>query len=183
MTVVRLCNPSVSEDNSAIISRIEKLEEALKNGAVITAKPVQQSETEKSAPPENSTPAVDISAKEAPAKIEEKSAPPSAENTEDIPFDKWDEVIASLHSSDVPLMGILSGSSAYIRNQFVLIKCDNPTFSQFIKIPLHSSALKKAIENITGTKYRLGIYKNTENDQPKRDPLADLVDNINKINN
>ena len=77
-------------------------------------------------------------------------------------------------------MGILSGSSAYIRGNFVLIKCDNPTFPQFIKLPLHSSALKNAIEKITGTKYRLGIYKSSENNQPKRDPLADL---INKINN
>ncbi|MBQ7595870.1 MAG: DNA polymerase III subunit gamma/tau [Clostridia bacterium] len=177
MTVVRLCSPEVNEDISALISRIEKLENAVKSGefsksavknTVFQPENVKIQKTDESISPHAAEIKKDIPAEN------------DAEVSSDVPFDKWGDVISSLSGSDVPLMGILSGSSAYIRGQFVLIKCDNPTFSQFIKLPLHSSALKDAIEKITGTKYRLGIYKNPENSQPKRDPLADL---INKINN
>lgn len=173
MTVVRLCNPETQGIDSSIISRIEKLESIINKEdfpKVTVKKTTQQPEYTEY-----------INKQETSSEPEKKAETQQEQDQSgDLPFDKWAEVISSLSSSDIPLMGILSGSSAYIRGNFVLIKCDNPTFPQFIKLPLHSSALKNAIEKITGTKYRLGIYKSSENNQPKRDPLADL---INKINN
>ena len=40
-------------------------------------------------------------------------------------------------------------------------------------------AIRKAIFDVTGRKYRLGIYKSGENENKKNDPLADLINKIN----
>ena len=88
-------------------------------------------------------------------------------------------MLSLLDVSDKPLTGILGTSSAYIRGDFILIKCDNPVFSQFIRQNNHSMAIRKAIFDVTGRKYRLGIYKSGENENKKNDPLADLINKIN----
>ncbi len=177
MTVVRLCNPSVSGDNSALIARIEKLEEAVKNGITVkedfgvakVTKTYTQPEPEKPAQTETK-----------PEQAEEKpSAEPVSAPAGDVPFGAWGDVVASLQVSDRPLMGILTGSSAFLRGEHLLIKCDNPTFPQFIKVPLHSSALREAVTKVTGQRYRLGIYRSETANAVKKDPLADLIKKIN----
>ena len=100
------------------------------------------------------------------------------ENDEDTLFNQWGEVLALLDVSDKPLTGILGMSSAYLRGDFILIKCDNPVFSQFIRQTNHSTAIKKAIFDVTGKKYRLGIYKSNESEKNVKDPLADLINKI-----
>lgn len=100
------------------------------------------------------------------------------ENDEDTLFNQWGEVLALLDVSDKPLTGILGMSSAYLRGDFILIKCDNPVFSQFIRQANHSTAIKKAIFDVTGKKYRLGIYKSNESEKNVKDPLADLINKI-----
>ena len=79
------------------------------------------------------------------------------------------------------LLGILGTSSAYIRGDFLLIKCDNPVFSQFIRQGSHANAIKIAVYEVTGKKFRLGIYKSEESKSNKNDPLADLVSKINNL--
>ncbi len=175
MTVVRLCSPELSNDNSSIIQRIERLEEMMKNGVKIEA------------PAVNKKPEIK---KEQEEKREEiPLPPPPAENNAtvqnqnpaaDTIFTSWGEVLQEINQTDKPLTGILTGSGAFIRGDHLLIKCDNPTFPQFIKVGMHASALRNAVLKVTGKKYRLGIYKGADNVQKVRDPLADL---INKINN
>ena len=63
----------------------------------------------------------------------------------------------------------------------MLIKCDNPIFSQFIRQGNHANAIKTAIFEVTGKKYRLGIYKGEETAAKANDPLADLVSKINNL--
>ncbi len=176
MTVVRLCSPELSEDNSALIQRIERLEEMMKNGVKIEApksasKPVEKEEKEE-------VPLPPVQAEKT-----EQPAPPPVQNNDtgvDSPFISWGEVIQEIQLTDRPLTGILTGSSAFIRGDHLLIKCDNPTFPQFIKTGIHAAALREAVTKVTGRKYRLGIYRSPDNSQKARDPLAEL---INKINN
>ena len=183
MTVVRLCNPSVSNDNSALIVRIEKLEEAIKNG--ITVKPKEnfgttivrktytQPEPEQPVQKEeNDTPPL-------PAEPPEENGGNQTSASGDVPLNSWGDVVSSLQTIDRPLMSILTGSSAFIRGEHLLIKCDNPTFPQFIKVPLHSSALREAVTKVTGKKFRLGIYRSEQSSAVKKDPLADLIKKIN----
>ena len=183
MTVVRLCNPSVSGDNSALIARIERLEEALKSGVSVQP-PVKPAKDENLGPvivrksftqPSDETQENDDELP--PPEREEK--PVQSNNSGDVPLGCWSDVVASLQTTDIPLMGILTGSSAFVRNEHLLIKCDNPTFPQFIKLPLHVSALKEAVNKVTGQRYRLGIYKSNDAGAVKKDPLADLIKKIN----
>ncbi len=171
MTVVRLCSPELSNDNSSLIQRIERLEKMMENGvkveAVAPKKEVIKAELSPQIKKEEETPL----------------PPPPPENSEtnvssDVPFSAWGDVIKEVSVTDIPLTGILSGSSAFIRGDHLLIKCDNPTFPQFIKTGLHAGALRDAIFKVTGRKYRLGIYTSNENKAQVRDPLADLIKKI-----
>ena len=176
MTAVKLSVPNISGDNGALLARIESLEKIIESGN-ITVKNAEKKEeriqTENPVKKEEKT--------------EEKTTPHvenktenSANPNEDILFLKWGDVMENLNVTDKPLTGILGTSSAYIRGDFLLIKCDNPVFSQFIRQSNHASAIKKAIYDVTGKKYRLGIYKSEENNVAALDPLADLISKINK---
>jgi DNA polymerase-3 subunit gamma/tau len=94
-------------------------------------------------------------------------------------FAEWEHVLEDLKESNPPLAGILDGSAAYTRGEFVLIKCDNPAFGAFIKQAIHANSLKETIFHVTDRKVRLGLYKN-ENRTAEKDPLAALAENYAK---
>ena len=170
MTVVRLCSPEQAGDYSALVKRIEKLEQALSSGFI------QQKETKIVPKAEPAVPKAETAAKTEPS--QEKSSVQSAPG-EDIPFDKWSEVLSILQETDRPLTGILNGSAAFVRGEHILIKCDNPTFPQFIKTQAHSAALREAVFKAANQKYRLGIYRSKEPEEKAADPLAELIKKIN----
>ena len=177
LTAVKMTIPGISGDNTALMSRIENLEKLIQSGKTIPVSTVESrpDQEEKPAPEKETV---------SPAVSEEKAENPSPSqsdnnNDEDALFNQWGEVLSLLDVSDKPLTGILGTSSAYIRGDFILIKCDNPVFSQFIRQNNHSMAIRKAIFDVTGRKYRLGIYKSGENENKKNDPLADLINKIN----
>lgn len=176
LAAVKMSVPAISGDNTALMNRIENLEKIIQNGNISITKteikPVLAEPTEEKPQPVEQT---------EPVKTEEK--PLSNENTspdEDVIFNQWSEVLSLLDVSDKPLTGILGSSSAYLRGDFILIKCDNPVFSQFIRQANHSTAIKKAVFDVTGKKFRLGIYKSSENNSVQKDPLADLINKINR---
>ncbi len=188
MCAVKLCIPDISSDNTAILNRIEQLENMLRDGKItVSAKPEVKKE-------ENPTPAP-VSAPVAPAAEEKKDEtplpppPPESPSQSDTPaqadvdilFTGWGEVLEKLNVTDKPMTGILGSSSAYIRGEFLLIKCDNPVFSQFIRQGSHANAIKAAVFEVTGKKYRLGIYKSDDKKANANDPLADLVNKINNL--
>ncbi len=179
LTAVKMTMAEISSDNTAIISRIEKLEKALQSGKITVESPTQsvkedvklnkQVDTELPPPPE-----IREEAKSEPSSTEAHSS-----TEEDTLFLQWAEVLSLLDVSDKPLTGILGASTAYIRGDFILIKCDNPVFSQFIRQNNHSLAIRKAVFDVTGRKYRLGIYKSNDNKTVNNDPLANLIKKIN----
>jgi len=93
-------------------------------------------------------------------------------------FAEWAEVLQVLQGENPALAGILAGSSAVSRGDFILINCDNPAFPAFIKQSLHANGLKEIIYNITDRKVRLGIFKPSAAKEPEAaDPLARLQEN------
>ena len=169
MTAVKMTIPNMTDDNSELAKRVDKLEKEMRSGK-FSINFNTQIETK----PESKKTEVNVPTEEPVNKSEEKPA----SGDEDILFTQWADVMSKLNVTDKPLTGILVNSSAYIRNDFILIKCDNPVFSQFIRQNNHSTEIKKAIFEVTGKKYRLGIYKASENSEPKNDPLADLINKI-----
>ncbi len=185
LTVVKMTVPNISNDNTAVMSRIESLERIIKSGNFVTKKPTENVKEE-----------VKLSKPVMHDKDSELSPPPPEtqheihnecltneahnDTDEDTLFTQWGEVLSLLDVSDKPLTGILGVSSAYIRGDFILIKCDNPIFPQFIRLNNHAAAIKKAVFDVTGKKYRLGIYKSNEAQSNNKDPLADLIKKISE---
>lgn len=178
LTVVKMTISSSSGDNTALLSRIENLEKIIKSGNLPTSvsKPDISTENKISGSKKEYDKPVENANFE---KTSENDSSYNQESDEDVLFTQWGEVLSILDVSDKPLIGILGTSSAYLRGDFILIKCDNPVFSQFIRQPNHSSAIKKAVYDVTGKKYRLGIYKSSENNVNNKDPLAELINKIN----
>ncbi len=211
MALIKLCEPKLDESNASVLSRLSKVEYAVKNGvaaASVTAQeqplstesrpPVREVKPEPptAAPAQTEPPKAEKqekpeqqvapaaaempmeaseSAPVQPAPAAEKPAAPQAE-PEDIPFDEWDAFLDIIHRDDIPLYGILCGSSAVIRGEWFLIQPRNEAIKAFIQSSNHSRAILKAVYEVTGAKYRLGIKKPAEDSaaQP-RDPLEDLI--------
>lgn len=98
------------------------------------------------------------------------------ENNSQTLFTQWPEFMEEIHNEDIAMYGILSGSRAYIRGDFFLIESNNATLRQFIKKSNHSKAIKKAIFNVTGKVYKLGLFKNNNTNEVKKDLLEDLIE-------
>lgn len=181
LTAVKMTVPNISSDNTAVMSRIDNLERIIKSGKFSAEKPTESFKEEV----KTSQPIIQEKASESsdtPPEIHSdlQTNETSNDTEEDSLFNQWGEVLSLLDVSDKPLTGILGASTAYVRGDFILIKCDNPVFSQFIRQSNHSMAIRKAVFDVTGRKYRLGIYKSNDNQPTNKDPLADLIKKINR---
>ena len=110
---------------------------------------------------------------------------PSAPQTEgDSGFDGWAQVLSALAQINRPLWGILMQSTAFLRGDFVLIKSENPAFASFIKSGTHARDIKEAVYQVTGKRYRLGIYSKPEAAAPaeeKQDALSQLAEKAKQL--
>ena len=208
MAFVKLCSESLDSENDALLRRISALEAKLASGnftAASSAVPVENNpkapEQIKTAVPEPHQQTKTKEVKKAPepqkADIKEKAHEPKAEapiehhahapspegtNGETVPFSRWAEVMDELQKVDAPLHGILNGASGYERDNFILIKSENPALSSFIKQDTHAVLLMKAIFAVTGKRYKIGLYKAPEQHSGK-DPLEGLIKKINDFKN
>ncbi|MCM1364575.1 MAG: DNA polymerase III subunit gamma/tau [Faecalibacterium sp.] len=188
MTVIRLSSPKLDTDNKALLRRIADLELAIKTGGIkiTAAQPqthesnsnVQSSETKKAEATKSAASKPDEYTAETAQHYEQDNTASDTASV-DVDFTQWAQVLNELSDINKPLWGILIGSTAYIRNDFVLIKSENPTFSSFIKTGTHARDVKESIFRVTGRKYRLGIYNPSSASaapasKPK-DPLENLI--------
>lgn len=208
MAFVKLCSKSLDSENDALLRRISALEAKLASGNFTAASSAVPVENKPKVPEQIKTavsePRPQIKAEEvkkAPepqkADIKEKASEPKTEvpiehhvpapspegtNGETVQFSRWAEVMDELQKIDAPLHGILNGASGYERDNFILIKSENPALSSFIKQDTHAVLLMKAIFAVTGKRYKIGLYKAPE--QPSgKDPLEGLIKKINDFKN
>jgi len=90
-------------------------------------------------------------------------------------FEYWADFMEAIYKSDIALYGVLNGSKGYVREEYFLIDSNNSTLNQFIKVPIHSKAIKQALFDVTGRQYKLGLLKKKSDNAAKRDPLEDLI--------
>ena len=113
------------------MSRIDNLERIIKSGKFSAEKPTESFKEEV----KTSQPIIqekDSEFSDTPPEIHSDlpTNETSNDTEEDSLFNQWGEVLSLLDVSDKPLTGILGASTAYVRGDFILIKCDNPVFSQ-----------------------------------------------------
>ena len=178
MTVIKLCNPSYSADTQSLERRISVLERmvenALKNKTVITQeeKTVTTTDEDDDEIPlpeeENSTPAPESYDEPTPAP--KAVAQPDAQGV--APVENWAEILRILRT-DCPIMaGVLNGSSAYIKGQYLLIDAPNSQFRSLINSgnAYYKDSIRKAAFTVLGETYKLGPYTKpkvvTEDDDP-----------------
>ncbi len=194
MAFIKLSSPSVSTDNSALLSRISQIERSIKNGTFVTSSSVSQAapsvatekyettqKTSEPAPvPQQNTANTANEAVTATAQEQPAAADASQEQNSDTEQSiAWAEVLQELTALNMPLWGVLVGSSAVIQGDFVLIKSENPTLNSFIRVGTNARDVKQAVYNVTGRKYRLAIRNSGANEEKKqetkKDPLDDLI--------
>ncbi len=209
MAVIKLAVPSLNSDNSALLKRIADLERIIKAGYasseriggtegdgevklkspentpvvddVLGAPEQYKPETPVEADAvKNDTPEEHPAGNDVPKPTASLSGKADNETANgDQPLEQWPEVIQEIRKNNMPLWGVLDNSSAYIHGDFVLVDCQYPTFSQLIRQGSNASDVKKAVYAVTGQKYRLGIYKRSEEAQTqKKDPLDDLLNKM-----
>ncbi len=213
MAMVKICSPKLDETNKALLARVAELEMKLSELArgekikVEAPKPVETKAEVKpqlpiedkysEPPPEEDefippvmqepvmpSPKSQPQVQPTPKPEVKKEPQPESDTSGDKPFALWAEALALLSETDKPLRGLLAGSSAVERGDFVLINSFNPTLDQFIRIDTHRRALSEAIYKAAGRKYRLGIFKgeNKAQNTPqngKKDPLDEFMKNMN----
>lgn len=199
MTLIKLCEPKLEQSMDSVLDRISVLERAVKNGVAVKSAPVKTVVPETVSEPEpTEKKSVSIDTEKT-AEIEKPTAEPivSTSDSEPLPpipeaappiehetahatgikreFEYWADFMEAIYKSDIALYGVLNGAKAYVRDEYFLLASNNSTLNQFIKIPTHSKAIKKALYDVTGQVYKLGILKKKSDSGEKRDPLEDLI--------
>ncbi len=149
--------------------------------------PEPQPETEpEPAPAPESAPATEMEPEPVSAPEPQPEAKRSADAVrDDEAFALWPQVLSELSQLNMAMWGVLTGSSAFERGDFILIKSDNDTVSSFIRVGKNARDVKEAIERVTGRRFRLGIYSKpaAPEKQPEQtqDPLQDLLQKAQQL--
>lgn len=185
MTIVKLCNPDLSVDLASLERRIS----ALENGAVIAkaALPVVKEgkapviEATKASEADDDIPPMpndsDIPLPEAPVSVAKPE--PKFDEGEVM---KWNEVLAILTGTCPLIAGVLKGSKAYIKGDYLLIDAPNSQFKSMINQQggVYKEHIRTAAQRVLGATYKLGPYKRetTTNDA---DPLKALAEKLKAL--
>ena len=185
MTIVKLCNPDLSVDLASLERRIS----ALENGAVIAkaALPVVKEgkapviEATKASEADDDIPPMpndsDIPLPEAPVSVAKPE--PKFDEGEVM---KWNEVLAILTGTCPLIAGVLKGSKAYIKGDYLLIDAPNSQFKSMINQQggVYKEHIRAAAQRVLGATYKLGPYKRetTTNDA---DPLKALAEKLKAL--
>ena len=185
MTIVKLCNPELSVDLASLERRIS----ALENGAVIAkaALPVVKEEkvpvieATKASEADDDIPPMpndsDIPLPEAPVSVAKPE--PKFDEGEVM---KWNEVLAILTGTCPLIAGVLKGSKAYIKGDYLLIDAPNSQFKSMINQQggVYKEHIRAAAQRVLGATYKLGPYKRetTTNDA---DPLKALAEKLKAL--
>ena len=187
MTIVKLCNPQLSVDLASLERRIS----ALENGAVIAkaATPVVEEAKEEVIEETNNQiveddddiPPMpddsDIPLPEAP-----QSVPEVKNDIVDGEVQKWNEVIAILTGTCPLIAGVLKGSRAYIKGEYLLIDAPNSQFKSLINQQggRYKENIREAAQRVLGATYKLGPYKR-EAAAAEEDPLKALANKLKSL--
>lgn len=196
MALLRMSDERLDTNTDALIARISELERRLETGAFqMPSEPVKQNSITENA--SQTAANTEKMPSEAPKKSEPSEVPFAAHTAEtpkasaapqaspaavpaDTEFTKWSEALERLATIDRPLVPHMANSTAVIRGELLLIKSDNPLLGQFLHTGSHANCIARAVYDVTGVKYKLGIFNTAPSATPqtapqKKDPLADLL--------
>ncbi len=173
MAIIKLCNPSLSADLESLERRIFALE---KNGVAVKA-PVQKSENTEDLKPKKDK-AETYQTKSDTATV--KDNPQTAEDVS--PVSCWNDIIYLIKQRNPIMGGVLNGSSAYIKGDYLLIDAPNEQFRSLVNgtNPAYKNCIRACAEEVLGVTYKLGPYKKSSA-STESDPLLALSEKLKKF--
>ncbi len=183
LTVIKLCNPSLSGDLASLERRISILE---KNGVVKTDLPSPIKEEPKPIVEEDDDIPLPEAENEAPAPEEvPNSSIPQNQPDEDgvTQIENWDEIILLVKQKNPIMGGVLADSKGYIKGQYLLIDAPNSQFRSLVNNktnPAFKNSIRAAAQEVLGVTYKLGPYKKptASNDS---DPLLQIAEKLKQF--
>ncbi len=167
LALVKMCTPSLSQSQEAIIARIEKLEKEL---ALLKARGMTVPERAQA----NTAERTEIEETRGTSPAEQKQEAAVKPPVDEKEFGEWENVLDVLRRKRPMLFALLSGSSAYEVGGRILINAPNETFVTFMqKNNDMREDIKNAIAEVCGKRFGIGPYKKPEQ-RPESDPLAEL---------
>ena len=186
MAVLRLCDPKLDDTKTALLHRIEVLENAVKNGVATgasrTSPPTAPIEPAAEPAPVIPAPEVIPAPIDAPPVPEADMMPAIPSPTAPIPapvgeqpFDAWVDVLDYMRTSCPPLFGILDGTTALLKDGSLVICVENPLLAQLLKEGGNKQQLQNAIQHVTGQTFPMALRRKQQVKTPENDPLSQLL--------
>ena len=178
MAVIRLCSPELDVSPSALLRRIEALEQGAPRRAA--APPAAEA-----AAPGEQAPAPDSPAPPARRAPEKTAAPekaaPAASSAElarnAVPLEAWPEILRIVKNYSATISAAFTGSSAYVSGDYVLIDAPREMAFELLRKSSQRGKMRDAIQQVTGKVYKLGPYKPAApGEEQQEDPLLRLAD-------
>ena len=176
MAVLRLCDPKLDDGTAALMHRLDALEARVKAG--VPAAPAAVAPAAPVAPAEPMAEPVSAPAEPVFSEPPAEAAPPEpvlTESAEEQSFAPWAEVLEQLRQSCPPLYGVLSDSTALLKDGALVICTENVLFTQLLKDEGNKRMLAAAIQQVTGTTYRMKLRRTQQVQKPENDPLSQLL--------
>ncbi|MBQ8836708.1 MAG: DNA polymerase III subunit gamma/tau [Clostridia bacterium] len=170
LTFIRMCDPSLSDDFSAILTRVSALEEKvglLAIGAPVISAPAAKAEDEAS-----------TSKQEKVSTPETKNVEAKATSSSRKPIPYWLEIVENLSKEHRSAMGLRNGSRAYKENDRIIIKVSNSFTIKLMSEGTIKSALAAIISSKEGIAYSpdsICFELSTENDTDDNDLFDTLI--------
>lgn len=181
---IRMCGFSSGSggDYSLLEERINILEEKLNELAENGIRPAKPAGTAVKAPAPEKPPVPADEQEPVPPPEEVTTAPAPADDIPEGELRCWPDVLEKLQKYDMPLFGIMSDSTATVKNGRILINSSNPTLFDFICTDTHSRDLSRAIFEVVGKKMKIAV-SSSEKQKKEQSPLDNLRGKINSFNN
>lgn len=171
LCLIRACELDINSDNSTLLDRISKLEANFSANQYLESKSeiakqvqqsdkVKQSETEKTI----SSSTVDMQ------KLREAA----------VLMNDWTKVLDQLKLHSVALFSAFTNSTAYLSGDFVLIGTQNDFAFTLLRESAKRDEMRSAIQQVTGKRYKLGPFIDTNSPKIKNDPLEEFENLIKK---
>lgn len=165
--------PQIDQSKPLVSARTQSRQEAAAEPKAVMPAAAEPNAAEADTQPSDIPPAADNRTDDAPVNPAPPQEPTTQQTREE--FNQWGEFMDALHKIDMPVYSVLSGAKGYVTGEHFLIDSPNPIIKSFLNISSRTKAIKKALYEVTGKTYKLGIIKKEDPNAVKRDPLEDLI--------
>ncbi len=186
LTVIKLCDPALCDDYASLEKRVRAIESGAVKVAAAPAAPTPKAEDPAPVPTDEEIPPIEdeipLPGNDPTESTVEPSSAAADEPQGDTPVIEWGEIIKVIARTNPLMAGLLHGSRAFIRGQYLLIDSPSSQFRDLIndQNPVYRDSLRNAAAEVLGATYKLGPYR-SKKDEAADSPLKRLGDKLKRL--